>query len=512
MNQTQYPLAPVCIPVRVNPVGQSLPWLWMIVAVCLFFLTGCTKETDIDPAPTPGAVTAKAGPDQPVQVGQIVTLDGSGSSDSQGKPLTYAWTVVRKPAKSTITLSDAASFKPTFKADEIGEYEFELTVSSANGKATDRVLVTASVAEPLAISASITVKTNLIDRVLNPDLPDYIVTKSIDVNHELTIEPGVVIAFERDVRLNVNDNGGLLIAKGTADKKIKFVGVQKTKGYWVGIAHYSGSNANILEYVEIMHAGSRPIYSTTKSAFFLSGGNRAQIALKNCLIAQNDGYGLYVYEGGIFREFAQNAFATNSEAGILLDASNVTKLDDASSFTGGNGRDVVEVTPSGITGSNEVVWAGFADKTPYRINGEFTINAGFSLKPGVTMEMNRDAVIRVNSTGYLSAKGTDTEKVTFTGANRTAGYWRGLICYSADSKNALENAEVSNAGANVIVSGKKANVAIYGTRATMSIKNTRISGSGGYGVFVSYGASANTDLSTANTFEGNSQTNVLIEK
>ena len=213
-------------------------------------------------------------------------LDGSGSTDSEGKPLTYAWVVLRKPAKSPITLSDPASFKPTFKPDEVGEYELELTVTSANGKSTDKVLITASVAEPLVINTSITVKTTLVDRIANPDLPDYIVTKSIDVNHELTINPGVMIAFERDVRMNVNDGGGLLIAKGEPTNKIRFVGVQQTKGYWTGIALYSGSNANVLENVEVMHTGSRTIYSITKAALFLSGGSKAQIALKNCAFAQ----------------------------------------------------------------------------------------------------------------------------------------------------------------------------------------------------------------------------------
>lgn len=489
----------------VNPIKALI----ILMFASLFFLTGCKKENDVKPA---GTVTANAGADQSVQVGQTVTLDGSGSSDSEGKPLTYQWTLTRKPAKSTVTLSEATSFKPTFKPDEVGEYELELTVNSTNGKSADKVVIAASVAEPLAITASITVKTTLVDRVLNPNLPDYIVTKSIDVTNELTINPGVVIAFERDVRMNVNDNGGLLMAKGTADNRIKFVGVQNTKGYWIGLTLYSGSNANVMEYVDVMNAGSRTTYSTTKAALLLSGGSKAQIGLKNCLFSQNDGYGLYVLDGGILREFSQNTFSNNTEAGILLNAENVAKLDAASTFTGSNGRNVVEIFQSDLKGTSEVVWPGFADKTPYRINGVFSVNTGWKLNPGVTVEMNRDAIIQVNVSGYLLAKGTATDKVVFIGADRSIPYWKGIICYSQDAKNILENAEVSNAGSVAIVSGKKANIAIYGTKALMSIKNSRITGSGGYGVFVAYGASANTDLTTANTFESNAQSNVLIEK
>lgn len=135
------------------------------------------------------------------------------------------------------------------------------------------------IVEPLLISASVTTKTNLVDRVADPDLPDYIVTTSIDVNHELTINPGVVIAFERDVRMNVNDGGGLLIAKGTPDKKIKFVGVQKTKGYWTGISLYSGSNANTLENAEVNNAGSIPIVSAKKANIAI-WGTKATMSIK----------------------------------------------------------------------------------------------------------------------------------------------------------------------------------------------------------------------------------------
>ncbi|WP_245565004.1 right-handed parallel beta-helix repeat-containing protein [Spirosoma spitsbergense] len=387
-----------------------------------------------------------------------------------------------------------------------------LLTGCKKGTGDDAIQPVPTVTDPILLSTNITTKTTLVDQVANPDLPDYIVTKSIDVNSELTINPGVVIAFERDVRMNVNDGGGMLIAKGTAGQRIRFIGVQRTKGYWAGITLYSGSNVNALEYVDVLHAGSRTAYSLTKAALFLSGSSKAQIGLKNCLFSENDGYGIYVYTGGLLREFEKNAFTNNTEAGILLDADNVARLDPASTFTGGNGRNVVEVAQSAVTGGSEIVWAGFADKTPYRLNGVLDINAGFSLKPGVTVELNRDAIIQVNTTGYLSARGTATEKIVFTSASHTAAYWRGIIYYSADSKNVLENAEVSNAGSIQIVSNKKANVAVWGTRASISIKNTHVSGSGGYGVFVGYGASANTDISTANTFEANTQTNVLIDK
>ncbi|GAB3320860.1 hypothetical protein GCM10027299_14540 [Larkinella ripae] len=497
-------------PTWVNPAFAKRAVAILLSAT--FLVTGCKKD-EVDPTTPPPAtntLTANAGADQEVQVGETVKLDGSASADSKGAPLTYQWTVASKPAKSTAAITSATTAKPTFVADEVGEYELELTVSNANGTSKDKVKLAASVAQPVAIDKNITVKTVLTDRIANPDYPDYIVTKSIAATHELTINPGVVIAFERDARLDINDGGGLIIAKGTAEKKIRFVGVEKTKGYWAGIMIYSGSNANVLEHIEVMHAGSRALISSTKAAMALFGGGKAQIALKNSLFSQNDGYGLLVQDGGILREFASNSFTKNSEAGIQVDPTNVVRLDAASVFTGENGRNVVEIKGYYLREGDDITWAGFKDKTPYRLMGDFAVEVGLTLSPGVTIEAARDIMIMINSKGYLIAKGTATDKVTFAGADRTGAYWKGLIIYSTNSRNAIENAEISNGGSMVIVSGKKANLVLYG--GNLSIKNTTITKSGGYGIFVSYTGKLNADASTVNTFMANAQDNIQVEK
>ncbi|MGA0556427.1 right-handed parallel beta-helix repeat-containing protein [Larkinella sp. VNQ87] len=480
-----------------------------ILLSATFLMTGCKKDPEVEPTPT-NTVTANAGPDQEVQVGETVKLDGSASTDTKGAPLTFQWSIASKPAKSTAVISSATTAKPTFVPDEVGDYELELTASNANGTSKDKVKLTASVAQPVAIDKSITVKTVLTDRIANPDYPDYIVTKSIAVSHELTINPGVVIAFERDTRLDINDGGGLVVAKGTPEKKIRFIGVEKNKGYWAGIVLYSGSNANVFENVEVMHAGSRTLMSSTKAGMAFFGANKAQIALRNCSFSENDGYGLYVQDGSILREFAENSFTKNTEAGILLDPANVQKLDAASVFTGGNGRNVVEIRGYYLREGDDITWGGFKDKTPYRLMGDFAVEAGLTLSPGVTVEAARDVVIMINSKGYLIAKGTATEKVTITGADRTSASWKGLMIYSNNSRNVIENAEISNGGSLAIVSGKKANLALYG--GNLTIKNSTLAKSGGYGIFVSYASKLNADASTTNTFTANAQDNVLLEK
>ena len=63
------------------------------------------------------APVANAGPNQTVAVGSTAVLNGSGSTDVNGKTLTYAWTLLSKPALSNATLSGADTVSPSFVVD-----------------------------------------------------------------------------------------------------------------------------------------------------------------------------------------------------------------------------------------------------------------------------------------------------------------------------------------------------------------------------------------------------------
>jgi hypothetical protein len=79
------------------------------------------------------APSANAGPDQVVNEGIQVLLDGSGSRDSDRDPLTFHWTQVAGPAV-TLTLADPVY--PTFTAPDVprggATLTFTLTVSDEN--------------------------------------------------------------------------------------------------------------------------------------------------------------------------------------------------------------------------------------------------------------------------------------------------------------------------------------------------------------------------------------------
>ena len=475
------------------------------LAYAMFGALVSCKETTEAPKPAPvETVKAQAGPDQEILPTQLVTLDGSASTGAEGK--TFGWTIITKPSNSTMSLGQPTAVKPTFTPDIVGYYEFELTVTSGTEKSQDRVKVKAEYTEPITLDKPITTNTRLFDRFIDPAKPDYLVVKDIPVTAELTIDRDIRMAFDRDKSLSIEEKG-TINALGVSDQRIRFTGMQAQKSYWAGIKLYSPSTANAFAFVDIEFGGSKIAFTNTKAGLAMFGNNKAQISLTDCNFISNDGYGLYVQNGSTLRAFSKNTFSKQTEAGILIDAYNATVLDAASTFTGGNGRDVVEISSSDIKDGQNVSWPAFTDKTPYRLLGNIAIETGWTLKPGVTVEVARDAMISINRNGYLSAKGTAENKVVITGSSRNTTHWKGLIFYSVSNLNILENTEVSGGGSAVIVSGQRATITAYGKGAKLTIKNSRISNSGGHGIMYTSDAEINADAASTNTFAANASSN-----
>ncbi len=87
---------------------------------------------------------ANAGLDQSLLIGDIASLDGSGSGDADGDPLTFSWSL-SIPAGSGAILSDPAAINPTFMADIAGDYVAQLIVNDGmDDSSPDSVIIVAA--------------------------------------------------------------------------------------------------------------------------------------------------------------------------------------------------------------------------------------------------------------------------------------------------------------------------------------------------------------------------------
>ncbi|MGV7210111.1 PKD domain-containing protein [Oxalobacteraceae bacterium A2-2] len=125
-------------------------WRWLAPALlALPLLSGCggggsSSTTVANTAPRlsmllGGQVRAgAAGADASASVGSEVLLSGSNSSDAEGDPLTFSWTVVSKPANSTVTIAANAGAQVTVKPDVGGTYVFNLKVTDSKGASSEQ--------------------------------------------------------------------------------------------------------------------------------------------------------------------------------------------------------------------------------------------------------------------------------------------------------------------------------------------------------------------------------------
>ncbi len=110
---------------------------------------------DVTITVTNSAPVADAGPDQNVNAGTLVNLDGSGSTDVDGDTLTYSWTVQNRPSGSTTTITEGTKMNAIFSPDKAGTYTFRLTVSDGTDSSYDDVtFVVSALAAPTGVTAT----------------------------------------------------------------------------------------------------------------------------------------------------------------------------------------------------------------------------------------------------------------------------------------------------------------------------------------------------------------------
>lgn len=94
---------------------------------------------------------ANAGSDQTVPVNGLAQLDGSASSDNDGDPLSYQWSIVSKPVGSNTSLSAVSIANPTLAIDKPGNYVLQLVVNDGDlSSSADQIIINTRNTIPVA--------------------------------------------------------------------------------------------------------------------------------------------------------------------------------------------------------------------------------------------------------------------------------------------------------------------------------------------------------------------------
>lgn len=379
--------------------------------------------------------------------------------------------------------------------------------------------------EPVMITSDINENTVLENINEEEGEIDYIVTDYLEVRAELTIEPGVVIAFQANAGFFVKDvnSNGVLSAIGTPSLPVIFTGLAKTAGFWRGIAVESNDVRNELNHTIVEYAGSDPIAAyggvSIRGGVGIVGASGFDGSLKvlNTTIQHCDGYGLIVEEGTLLRAFSTNTFVENTLAAVRIDAENVKSLDGSSSYANNNGVDGVEINASGSPIHNiteDATWPALANGAVYRVAQSFNVRAELTIMPGAILEFeaNQTAAFKQDldiPLGIIIARGTATNPITFTGVAKTPGYWRGLIIQSNSVLNEMDHCIVEYGGSDPIA-GELANIGVEKDGAydspSLTLTNTTIRQSAGCGVVVETIDSNFTE--SDNTFSDNAGSNI----
>jgi hypothetical protein len=318
---------------------------------------------------------------------------------------------------------------------------------------------------------------------------DYIVTGQWTVEADVVVNPGVNIVMKPGASINVR-GGGSFKAIGTIDRLITIRGESPTAGYWGYLLFQSNNANNVLEHVLITDGGGDNSWNASVYCY-----QNGRLSMRNSSISNSQRYGFLVYSP----EFNLDAFSSNAISGsqlapISILAPHMGRMDALTQFNN-NGLNHIEVDGGSI--AQVQTWA--RTQLPFLLKTSIEINSAVVVSPGTSVLIGAGQRLVVQASGSLSAIGTPTERITFSGTSPTKGSW-GYILFQGTNNvaNNFQNVDISYGGGDA---SWDASVYLY-QGARLRIGNSSITNSQRWGL-INY-ANANTfDNDGNNIFSGN---------
>jgi len=332
-------------------------------------------------------------------------------------------------------------------------------------------------------------------------------TLGLSVETHWTLEAPNTVIMPAAVGISVSGDDAALTAVGTKDNPIVFTAESKTKGYWDVIVFDNSMNTNNkFDYVTVEYAGDTSSVADQAAVRASADEHGVTLSITNSTLRESNGYGLYLAGTAVLPNFGNNTFTQNTLGPVNVGFEAVAQLETSSTYTG-NDVDQIRVREGNVAESTS--WADLG--APYHLESSVHVLKVWTLNPGVTLLMAKDTWISVEGDDAgLHAVGTDTQPITISGVEKTAGYWHAILFDgSINPDNTLEYVTVEYGGSPT-GGGEEGMITAASDShgVSLQVKHCTIKDSGQWGIWLGKFAEVNSDIETINTFSNDAKGNV----